>query len=281
MSGFEPAFLSATSSSFFDLVSGLRPDALPTPGHAGAGVPEGTTVLALTTAEGVLMAGDRRATAGHQIAHRRIEKVHRADAESVIGIAGTAGLSLELIRLFQLELEHYEKIEGTPLSLEGKANRLAAMLRTNLGLALQGLAVVPLFAGAELAGADSPGAEPTARAPRGRIFSFDVTGGKYEEVSWHAIGSGSGPARSALKRLWAPALETEAAAIAALEALADAAEDDAGTGGADLVHGIAPVIRTVGPEGERRLDEAYVLDLAAAVVERRRAGAANRGEAAR
>lgn len=269
MSGFEPAFLSATSSSFFDLVSRLRPEALPLPGQHATAVPEGTTVLALRTAEGVLMAGDRRATAGNQIAHRRIEKVHRADAESVIGIAGTAGLALELIRLFQLELEHYEKIEGAPLSLEGRANRLAAMLRSQLGLALQGLAVLPLFAGVEKATGDGDTAT-------GRIFSFDVTGGKYEEVSWHAIGSGAGPARSALRRLWQPGLTTAEAVEAALEALADAAEDDAATGGADLVRGIAPVIRVVDAAGERRIPETEVLAQAAAVARRRREEAEER-----
>lgn len=267
MSGFGPAFLTSTSTSFFDLVSSIRPEALPTTTGTPVSLPpEGTTVLAFRTASGVLMAGDRRATAGHHIASRRIEKVHRADATSVIGIAGTAGLALELIRLFQVELEHYEKIEGTPLSLEGRANRLAAMLRSNLGLALQGLAVVPLFAGL--------GAQ-TARDldPAGRIFSFDVTGGKYEEVDHHAIGSGAGPARSALKRLWREGLDTETGVRVALEALTDAADDDAATGGPDIVRGIAPLIRTVGPDGERRVPEDEVLAAASAL-----AGARMRGE---
>lgn len=265
MSGFGPAFLTSTSTSFFDLVSSIRPEALPTTTGTPVSLPpEGTTVLAFRTADGVLMAGDRRATAGHHIASRRIEKVHRADATSVIGIAGTAGLALELIRLFQMELEHYEKIEGTPLSLEGRANRLAAMLRSNLGLALQGLAVVPLFAGL-----GSPGRDVD---PAGRIFSFDVTGGKYEEVDHHAIGSGAGPARSALKRLWREGIDEAAGVRIALEALTDAADDDAATGGPDIVRGIAPLIRTVGPDGERRVPEDAVLAAAAALADARMRG---------
>lgn len=272
MSGFGPAFLTSTSTSFFDLVSTIRPEALPTTTGTPVSLPpEGTTVLAFRTADGVLMAGDRRATAGHHIASRRIEKVHRADATSVIGIAGTAGLALELIRLFQVELEHYEKIEGTPLSLEGRANRLAAMLRSNLGLALQGLAVVPLFAGLDASGrSGSPGARDVDTV--GRIFSFDVTGGKYEEVDHHAIGSGAGPARSALKRLWREGLDTGTGVRIALEALTDAADDDAATGGPDIVRGIAPLIRTVGPAGERRVPEGEVLAAASALADARMRG---------
>lgn len=265
MSGFGPPFLTSTSTSFFDLVSTVRPESLPAvQGATTSLTPEGTTVLAFRTGSGVLMAGDRRATAGHHIASRRIEKVHRADARSVIGIAGTAGVALELIRLFQVELEHYEKIEGTPLSLEGKANRLAAMLRSNLGLAMQGLAVVPLFAGI----GDGPRTAAPATQP-GRIFSFDVTGGKYEEVDHHAIGSGSGPARSTLKRLWRPGLTTEDGVRIALECLTDAADDDAATGGPDVVRGIAPLIRVVDTDGERQVPEPTVLAAASALVEAR------------
>ena len=255
MTGFGPSFLSSTSTSFFDLVREAQPEALPaTGGLSPALAPEGTTVLALRTADGVLMAGDRRATAGHHIASRRIEKVHRADRRAVIGIAGTAGLALELVRLFQVELEHYEKIEGTPLSLEGKATRLAAMLRSQLGLAMQGLAVVPLLAGL----ADDPAAP-------GRIFSFDATGGKYEEVDHHAIGSGSGPARSTLRRLWREGLTTDDGIRLALEALGDAARDDAATGGTDLAGGIAPIIRIVTADGEREVPQEAVLEAASAL----------------
>lgn len=256
MTGFGPSFLSSTSTSFFDLVRTAQPETLPaTTGVSPVLSPEGTTVLALRTAEGVLMAGDRRATASTHIASRRIEKVHRADDRSVIGIAGTAGLALELVRLFQVELEHYEKLEGTPLSLEGKATRLASMLRSQLGLALQGLAVVPLLAGLGDADGDT-----------GRIFSFDPTGGKYEEVDHHAIGSGSGPARSTLHRLWRPGLTTDDGVRLALECLSDAARDDAATGGPDLVRGIAPIIRVVGPDGQRQVPQDAVLEAASALV---------------
>lgn len=255
MSGFGPLFLSSTSTSFVDLVSAAQPEALPAAGDLAPGLaPEGTTVLALRTGAGVLMAGDRRATAGTHIASRRIEKVHRADARSVIGIAGTAGLALELIRLFQVELEHYEKIEGTPMSLEGSATRLATLLRSQLGLAMRGLAVVPLLAGLGPVREDAPAA--------GRIFSFDVTGGKYEEVDHHAIGSGSGPARSALRRLWRPGLAEEDGIRLALDALLDAAADDAATGGPDLVDGIAPIVRIVDAEGERAVPQETVLAFA-------------------
>src|SRR5689334_25243114 len=168
------------------MLAGQRP--LP-PGAADI-APHATTIIAIVTAEGVVMAGDRRATMGNLIASRDIEKVHPADGYSLIGIAGTAGVGIELMRLFQIELEHYEKIEGIMLSLDGKANRLAAMVRGNLGAAMQGLAVVPLFAGYDLA--------PSAPDKVGRIFSFDVAGGLYEETGFDAIGSGSLFAKSAL-----------------------------------------------------------------------------------
>ena len=158
-------------------------------------VPHGTTIVAVEFDGGVVMAGDRRATMGNLIAHREIEKVYPADEYSCVGIAGTAGIAVELVRLFQVELEHYEKIEGALLSLDGKANRLSALIRGNLSLAMQGLAVVPLFAGYDL----------DRRA--GRIFSYDVTGGRYEEHDHHSVGSGSIFARGSLKKRWRPGLE--------------------------------------------------------------------------
>ena len=161
--------------------------------------PHGTTIVALAFEGGIVMAGDRRATMGSMIASREIEKVFPADEYSAVGIAGTAGLAVELVRLFQLELEHYEKIEGSLLSLDGKANRLATMIRGNLGLAMQGLAVVPLFGGFDL----------DRRV--GRIFSYDVTGGRYEEHDHHAVGSGSVFARGSLKKLWRPGPRRRAA----------------------------------------------------------------------
>ncbi len=264
-------FTTPGSSSFTDFVAGHAPDLLPGrrpvpgpgalpasgPQPAGAGapaVPHGTTIVALTYDGGVLMAGDRRATAGNLIAHRDMEKVFPADGYSCVGIAGSAGLAVELVRLFQVELEHYEKIEGAMLSLDGKANRLAAMVRGNLGLAMQGLAVVPLFAGYDL----DRGA--------GRIFSYDVTGGRYEEHEHHAVGSGSLFARGSLKKLWRPGLDPGSAVRVAVEALLDAADDDSATGGPDRLRQIWPVVALVGPEGYRRVGHDDLTGVVEAVV---------------
>jgi proteasome beta subunit len=242
-----PAPYRATgSSSFVDFLSALHPDRLPTlsseAGHQGL-APHGTTIVALRTGDGVVMAGDRRATMGNLIAQHDIEKVFVADEFSVIGIAGTAGLAVELVRIFQVELEHYEKIEGLPLSLDGKANRLASMLRSNLGLAMQGLAVVPLFAGYD------------ERRSVGRIFSYDVTGGRYEEHDFYAVGSGSTFARGSLKKLYRRGAALDDAVSAALEALYDAADDDSATGGPDMSRGIYPVVAVVDAGGARILGD--------------------------
>ena len=154
------------------------------PRTPGLDVPHGTTIVALTFAGGVVIAGDRRATMGNMIAQRDIEKVFITDSFSAVGIAGSAGIAVEMVRLFTVQLEHYEKIEGVPLSLDGKANQLAAMVRGNLGAALQGFVVIPLFAGY-----DTDAADP---ATAGRIVTFDATGGRYEEkLGFHAVGSGS------------------------------------------------------------------------------------------
>ncbi|GAB3839380.1 proteasome subunit beta [Micromonospora andamanensis] len=220
--------------------------------------PHATTIVAIAAADGVVMAGDRRATMGNLIAQRDIEKVHPADAYSLVGIAGTAGVGIELMRLFQVELEHYEKIEGAMLSLDGKANRLASMIRGNLGAAMQGLAVVPLFAGFDLAASD-----PT-RA--GRIFSFDVTGGPYEETGYDAIGSGSLFAKSALKKRYRTGLSVDDAVRLAVEALYDAADDDTATGGPDLTRRIYPVVMTATAEGTHRLTDAETSTIAESVV---------------
>src|SRR5918994_5223395 len=178
------SFLTPGTSSFAEFVGSVSPDLLPSrmtlpAGSAADLAPHATTIVAATFAGGVVMAGDRRATMGNIIAQRDIEKVFPADEFSCVGIAGTAGLAVEMVRLFQLELEHYEKIEGSPLSMDGKANRLAALIRSNLAMAMQGLAVVPLFAGYDL------------DRGRGRIFSYDVTGGRSEEHNFAATGSGS------------------------------------------------------------------------------------------
>ncbi|PID53590.1 MAG: proteasome subunit beta [Micrococcales bacterium] len=242
-------FTTPGSSSFTEFVGELRPDLLPgnrlrgTAAAAPLEVPHGTTILALIFPGGVLMGGDRRATAGNIIANREIEKVFPADEYSCVGIAGAAGIAVELVRLFQVELEHYEKIEGALMSLDGKANRLASMIRANIGLALQGLAVVPLFAGYDL------------DRQAGRIFSYDVTGGRYEEHHHHSVGSGSLFARGSLKKLWRPTYSRDEAIRVAVEALYDAADDDSATGGPDLARRIWPVVATVTAAGYERIGE--------------------------
>jgi proteasome beta subunit len=234
-------------SSFTEFVAAAAPDLLP--GRFGdlTTAAHGTTIVAATFAEGVVMAGDRRATAGNLIAQRDIEKVFATDDYSLVGIAGVAGLAVEIVRLYQVELEHYEKIEGTQLTLDGKANRLATMIRGNLGEALQGLAVVPLFAGFDL---DAP--DP---ANAGRIFSFDVTGGRYPEQHHHCVGSGSLFARGALKKLWRPGLDRSEAVRVVVEALYDAADDDAATGGPDVTRGIFPIVMTATAAGTERVSD--------------------------
>jgi proteasome beta subunit len=259
------AYLTPGTSSFTDFLSGEAPDLLPSrravpQGHAGDLAPHGTTIVAATFASGVVMAGDRRATMGNIIAQRDIEKVFPADEFSAVGIAGTAGLAVELVRLFQTELEHYEKIEGTTLSMDGKANRLAALIRSNLGMAMQGLAVVPLFAGYDLASA------------QGRIFSYDVTGGRYEETAFHAVGSGSLFARGSLKKLYREGLSEEDCVTATIQALYDAADDDSATGGPDLTRRIFPVVQVVTADGGRRMDD----DEVAVIADRMIAGRMNR-----
>jgi proteasome beta subunit len=241
---------------------GLLPFNNPVPAAQGGSaqplqVPHATTIVALTYAGGVLMAGDRRATMGNIIASRHIEKVFPADQFSVLGIAGTAGIAIDITRLFQVELEHYEKIEGTLLSLDGKANRLGAMIRGNLPMALQGLAVIPLFAGFD------------TQAGVGRLFSYDVTGGRYEEQEHHTVGSGSMFARGALKKLWSPNISEDEAIKVAVESLYDAADDDSATGGPDPVRQLWPVVYTVNRVGARRVPEAILAEAAQQVIDSR------------
>jgi proteasome beta subunit len=256
------AFLTAGTSSFTEFLGAHAPDLLPgkrqppaTPVTTEA--PHGTTIVATTFPGGVVMAGDRRATMGNVIAQRDIEKVFHADDYSCVGIAGAAGIAVELVRLFQVELEHYEKIEGTTLSLEGKANRLATMIRSNLGMAMQGLAVVPLFAGYDL------------DAGEGRIFSYDVTGGRYEEHDFHSVGSGSLFARGSLKKLYRGDFTEEDAVTATIQGLYDAADDDSATGGPDLARRIYPVVVVVTAEGFRRYDDDDVRGVVDRMVEYR------------
>src|SRR5438270_3458597 len=245
------AFFAPGSSSFADFLAAHQPDLLPgrrldlPPGMTSTiDAPHGTTIVAVVHTPGVVIAGDRRATMGNVIAQRDIEKVFQADEFSGVGIAGTAGIAVELVRLFQVELEHYEKIEGTTLSLEGKANRLSLLIRNNLAMAMQGLAVVPLFAGYDL--------ETDDAAQAGRIFSYDVTGGRYEEHSFHSVGSGSVFARGALKKLYREDFSEDDAVVASIQALYDAADDDSATGGPDLTRRIYPVVTSVTADGFRR-----------------------------
>jgi proteasome beta subunit len=253
--GLPPAFMATGSSSFTEFIGVHSPELLPSrrPLPVGGTVeaPNGTTIVALTYQGGIVMAGDRRATMGNLIANRDMDKVFGADQYSAVGIAGTAGLAIEIVKLFQVELEHYEKIEGAVLSLEGKANRLATMIRSNLAMAMQGLAVVPMFAGFDL---------PTMN---GRIFSYDVSGGCYEEHDHHSVGSGSLFARGAMKKLWHPGMDSAAATRVAVEALYDAADDDSATGGPDLSRRIWPTLALVDADGLRFLDD----ETLAAVVE--------------
>lgn len=226
-------------------------------------LPHGTTIVATKFGDGVVMAGDRRATSGHLISQRDIEKVFASDDFSLIGIAGAAGIALELVRLFQVELEHYEKMEGEPLSLDGKASRLSALLRSNLGMAMHGLAVVPLFAGVEHVNGTADA------AAEGRIYSYDVTGGRYEERDFHAIGSGSSFARGSLKKLYDPASSESVAAATCIEALYDAADDDSATGGPDMTRRIFPIVTVVDANGARFLADEEVGQLVEQVVNRR------------
>ena len=220
-------------------------------------LPHGTTIVAATCDHGVVLAGDRRATAGSLIAKRDLEKVYRSDEFSALGYAGAGSLGIEFARLFGVELEHYEKMEGRSLSLDGKANRLARMVRGNLGLAMQGLAVVPLFAGYD------------EDSGWGRIFSYDVAGGPYEEHRYHSIGSGSPFALAALKKLYADGMAADDAVLACVQALYDAADDDSATGGPDLARRVFPIVATITADGYRRLSEAEAEDVAGQVVRQR------------
>ncbi|HEX6230399.1 MAG TPA: proteasome subunit beta [Actinomycetota bacterium] len=226
--------------SFFDLLASSRPEALPRPVQPSADelrMPHGTTVVGLKFAGGVVFAGDRRATEGYAIADDKMEKVFPADDLSAIAIAGAAGQASEIVKLFQLELEHYEKITGDRLSLEGKANRLGQMIRGNFPLALQGLVVVPLFGGYD------------ERKGEGRIFYYDATGGRWEEDDFHATGSGGRPAKSSLKKRWRPGMDRSEAIRVAVEALVDASQEDVATGGPDPARGIFPTVVAVSSDG--------------------------------
>jgi proteasome beta subunit len=265
------AFLGTGTSSFADFLADAAPGLVPgghpvtvaeSPGAAGhtslAGdLTHGTTIVAATCEGGVIMIGDRRATAGNVIAQRDIDKVFRSDEFSAVGISGVAGIGTELARLFQVELEHYEKMEGHTLSLDGKANRLASMVRGNIGAAMQGLVAVPLFAGYD------------EDAGQGRIFSYDVAGGRYEERPFFAIGSGSPYARGALKKLYSDDMSPSDAILACMQALYDAADDDSATGGPDVARRIYPVIVVITADGFQRLSDEAAGEYAQTVIEGR------------
>jgi len=206
-------------------------------------ITHGTTIVAIRYEGGVLMAGDRRATSGHLISHRTMEKVFPADAFSGVGISGAAGPAMEMVRLFQLQLEHYEKVEGSPLSLEGKANQLSLMLKGNFPAAMQGLGVIPIFAGYE------------EKTGEGRLFQFDITGGRYEEKDFVATGSGSLHAATVIKLRHSSAVELSEAIDIALEALLEASEEDSATGGPDLLRGIFPVVAKIDSNGFDRISD--------------------------
>jgi proteasome beta subunit len=236
----EHSFHDYTTSSFLDVLRRDFPQLLPDvikSDSAMLEIPHGTTVIAVKYHDGVIMAGDRQATAGYQVASRRIEKIFKTDDLSGMGIAGAAGPAMEMAKLFQTELEHYEKVEGDSLSLEGKANKLGMMVRMNLPAAMQGLVVVPIFAGFD------------EKASVGRIFKYDVTGGRYEETNYEAQGSGSQYAKDSLKKLWRRDLPRDEALRVALEALVDAADEDVGTGGPDFMRNIYPTVKTITRSG--------------------------------
>ncbi|MBK7821123.1 MAG: proteasome subunit beta [Tessaracoccus sp.] len=245
----------ALGSSFAEYLSTVAPETLPG-ARAAADLPavHGTTIVAARYRDGVVMAGDRRATMGSAIAMRDIEKIFGADDHSIVGVAGVAGLAVELVRLFQVELEHFEKVEGAELSFDGKANRLGAIIRGNLGAAMQGLVVLPLFIGWDrLAG-------------RGRMFSYDATGGRYEEHEFCSVGSGSAFARGALKKLYDPEADEMTAVAALLQSLYDAADDDSATSGLDLTRGIFPLVMRASGDGVARWSEDGVRALAEQIV---------------
>ena len=265
----QAAFMAARIPSFTHFLSSYDPGLLPAPGIGALtgstdtaadiikNLPHATTIVAVVCERGVVMAGDRRATAGNMISKRDVEKVFRADEYSAIAMAGVASVGLEYIRLFGVELEHYEKMEGRTLSLEGKANRLGKMIRDNLMMAMQGLAMIPLFVGYD------------EEAGTGRIFSYDVAGGPYEEYRFHSIGSGSIFAKSALKKYYSEDMPATDAILACVQALYDAADDDSATGGPDVTRRIFPVIATITDDGFTRLSDAESADYAQQVIDER------------
>ncbi len=251
-------------SSFSDLLRRQAPELLPVNTQAAAtdAVPHGTTIVALKYPGGVVMAGDRRSTQGNMFAGRDVQKVYITDDYTATGIAGTAAIAVEFARLYAVELEHYEKLEGVPLTFAGKVNRLSTMVRGNLGAALQGFVALPLLAGYDL---DDP--NPQAA---GRIVSFDAAGGwNFEEEGYQSVGSGSIFAKSSMKKLYSQVRDGDSALRVAVEALYDAADDDSATGGPDLVRGIYPTAVIIGEDGAEEVPEQRIAEIARQVIENR------------
>jgi proteasome beta subunit len=269
-----PLFPDDPGSSFFDYLIRQRPDLVPggrpwtsSPvaplRDEGRGpqippVAHGTTVLALRYEGGVVIAGDRRATEGFQIAGRQMEKVFRIDDYSAMAIAGTAGPCIEMAKLFQTELEHYEKLEGVQLSAEGKANKLGQMVKANLPMVFQGLIVLPIYVGYDV------------KRREGRIFKYDITGGRYEESEYHSIGSGGKDARNTMREHYRKHMTEDEALKLALLALYNAAEEDVGTGGPDLIRGIYPTAKIVNESGITDAEDRRIASVYAALIETRR-----------
>jgi proteasome beta subunit len=266
----------ANLSSFADHLRREAPELLPASlgsvgGHPGdrvvngAQLPHGTTIVALKHPGGVVIAGDRRSTQGNMIAGRDVKKVYITDDYTATGIAGTAAIAVEFARLYAVELEHYEKLEGVPLTFPGKVNRLATMVRGNLAAAMQGLVALPLLAGYDINAADPQKA--------GRIVSFDAAGGwNMEEEGYQSVGSGSIFAKSSMKKLYAQVTDIESALRVAIEGLYDAADDDSATGGPDLVRRIFPTAVTIGADGAVEVPEEHIAALAREVIESRSRG---------
>jgi proteasome beta subunit len=254
-------------SSFSEFLRRQAPQLLPAgagsqSGGAGAGaqLPHGTTIVALKYPGGVLIAGDRRSTQGNMIAGRDVKKVYITDDYTATGIAGTAAIAVEFARLYAVELEHYEKLEGVPLTFAGKVNRLAIMVRGNLAAAMQGLVALPLLVGYDI---DDP--NPQAA---GRIVSFDAAGGwNIEEEGYQSVGSGSVFAKTSIKKLYSQVSDVDSALRTAVEGLYDAADDDSATGGPDLVRGIYPTAVTIGADGAEEVPEARIAELSREVIE--------------
>jgi proteasome beta subunit len=255
-------------SSFADFLRRQAPELLPanlggaSGPHANAQLPHGTTIVALKYPGGVVIAGDRRSTQGNMIAGRDVRKVYITDDYTATGIAGTAAIAVEFARLYAVELEHYEKLEGVALTFAGKVNRLAIMVRGNLAAAMQGLVALPLLAGYDIQAPDPDSA--------GRIVSFDAAGGwNIEEEGYQAVGSGSIFAKSSIKKLYSQVADVDSALRVAVEALYDAADDDSATGGPDLVRGIYPTAVTIGAEGAVDVPEGRIAELARDIIESR------------